>query len=72
MRELRNRARLALEPLANLRIGGQRLRQDLDGDDAIEPGVAGLVDLAHTAGPEGGENLVRAEAVAGLQRQQLK
>ena len=38
--------------------------QDLDRDDAIEPRVAGLVDLAHAAGAEGGEDFVRAEADA--------
>ena len=64
--ELRNRARFTLEPLAELRISGQRVRQNLDRDDPIEPCVTGAIDLAHAAGPEGGENLVRAEADAGL------
>ena len=43
------------------------LGQDLDRDRAIEPRVARLVDLAHAARAEGGEDLVRAEAGAGLQ-----
>jgi hypothetical protein len=64
--ELRDRARFTLEPFAELRVGRQRLREDLDGNDAIEPRVTGAIDLAHAAGPEGGENLVRAEADAGL------
>ena len=42
------------------------LGQDLDGDVAIEPRVAGAIDLAHAACPQGGEDLVRAEADAGL------
>ena len=67
MIELRDRAGFAVEPLAELRIGGERLREDLDGDRAIEPRVARLVDLAHPAGAEGGENFVRAEARARLE-----
>ncbi len=64
MVELRDRAGFAVEPLAELRISGEGFGQDLDGDDAIEARVAGLVDLAHAAGAEGGEDLVRAEARA--------
>ena len=54
--ELRDRARLAVEALAELRVGRERLGEDLDGDRAIEARVARLVDLAHAAGPEGGED----------------
>jgi hypothetical protein len=43
-----------LEPLAAIRIIGKILRQHLDGDDPIEPGVAGAVDLAHTTGGDQG------------------
>ena len=39
-------------------------RQDLDRDGAIEPRVARLVDLAHAAGADGGDDLVRAESGA--------
>ena len=52
MIELRDRARFAIEPLAELRIGGEQVRQDLDRDDAIEAGIAGFVDLAHAARAE--------------------
>ena len=65
MVELRDRPRLALEALAELRIGRERVGQDLDRDGAIEARVAGPVDLAHAAGAEGGEDFVRAEAGAG-------
>jgi hypothetical protein len=43
----------------------KRLGQD-DRYVAIQFGVVGAIDLAHAAGPKGGENLVRAEADAGL------
>jgi hypothetical protein len=39
--------------------------QDFDRDRAIETGVAGFVDLAHPAGPDGREDFIRAEAHAG-------
>ena len=41
-------------------------REDLDRDVAIELRVARPIDLAHAAGPEGGEDLVRAEAGTGV------
>ena len=36
-------AGLALEPLLQIGVRGDMLGQDLDGDGAIRPGVAGLV-----------------------------
>ena len=36
MRELRDRAGLTVEALAELRVGSERLGQNLDRDDAIE------------------------------------
>ena len=36
----------------------------LDGDVAAEPRVVGAVDLAHAAGADGRDDLVRAEARA--------
>ena len=41
-------------------------RQDLDGDDAVEVGVAGLVDLAHASGADDLEDLVVTQTCAGL------
>ena len=38
--------RLALEPLLQVGVRGDVLRQYLDGDRAVQAGVAGLVDLA--------------------------
>src|SRR5437899_12275160 len=34
----------------------------------VEPGVARLVDLAHAAGPDGGEDFVRPEPAGNVQR----
>ena len=40
--------------------------QDLDGDGPLQPGVGRFVDLPHAPGPEGGLDLIRAEAGAAL------
>ena len=59
--------RFALEPREPLGVVGEQLRQDLDRDVAIQPGVARAIDLAHPAGAKGGEDFVRAEASPGGQ-----
>ena len=59
--------RFALEPREPVRVGRERLGQDLDGDVAIELRVARPIHFAHPAGAEGGEDLVRAEARASGQ-----
>ena len=46
MLERRDGARLALEARAEVRVAGDFGREDLDRDAAIEPCVAGFVDLA--------------------------
>ncbi len=65
MIELRDRAGFAVEAVAELRISGQRLRENFDRDGAIEARVARLVDLTHAASAEGGLDFVRAEARTG-------
>ena len=62
---------LALKPRDPLRVGGERRGQDLDGDVAIEPRVPRPIHFAHPAGPEGGNDLVRAEAGTGSEGQTL-
>ena len=57
--------RLLLEPAQAIGVGGERRRQDLDRHVAPEARVPGAVDLAHPPGPDGRENLVRAEPRAG-------
>ena len=56
---------LALKPRDPLRVGGERLGQDLDRDGAIQLRVPRAVDLTHAAGAERRQDLVRAEACAG-------
>ena len=65
VRQARDRPRLALEPLAELGVGGQCCRQDLDRDGAIEPRVARPIDLAHPAGAEQRHDLVRSQPRSG-------
>ena len=57
----------ALESGQALGVGADGLGQDLDGDLALEVGVGGAIDLAHSAGAEGGDDFIRAEARAGSQ-----
>ena len=64
MRQRRDGLRLALEPRERRRILGKALGQDLDGDIAIQLGVAGAVDLAHAAGAELADDFVGAETRA--------
>ena len=56
--------RFPLKPRHSFRISNEGLRQDLDGDIAIEPRVARPIHFTHPASPKGGENLVRTEARA--------
>src|SRR5450759_5368689 len=48
-------SRLALEAVGELLLG------DLDGDRAVQPRVARSVHVAHAAGADGREDLVRTE-----------
>src|SRR5262249_475784 len=68
VRELRDRLGFALEPLADLLAGTELGGEDLDRDVAVEPGVASLVDLAHAAGGERGNDLVGPEPGSGGER----
>ena len=70
MRELRDRLRLPLEPLANLGGGRQMLRQHLDRDGALEPRVPRLVDLSHPPGAERRQDLVGTEFCSGGEAQE--
>jgi len=67
VRQLRDRARLAVEPPAELRIGGKGLGQDLDRDRAVEARVARTIHLTHSAGANRGDDLVRSEPCSGDQ-----
>ena len=49
VRQRGDRARFGFETPAHLGIGGDVRRHDLDRDVAVEPRVAGAIDLAHAA-----------------------
>ena len=68
MIQRRNRARLAVESLSQLRVGGKMLRQDLDGHVAAQPGIPGAIHLAHSARSQRGHNLVRSKFRSRNQR----
>src|SRR5439155_23089118 len=57
-------AGFAIESIAELRVARQPGRQDFNRDDAIQARIAGAIDFAHPAGPNGRKDLVRAEAGA--------
>jgi len=63
--ERRDRARLAVEALAQLRICGEGLGQHLDGDRPIEPRIARPIDLAHPAGADGADYFIGTEPHSG-------
>ena len=63
MVERREHLRLALESREAFAIAGERVGQDLDRDLASELGVARAIHLAHPAGAERRNDLVRTELV---------
>ena len=67
MAEGRDGLRFTLEPLFEIRISGDVLGQDFDGNGAIQAGVTGFVNFPHSSSPKCGLNLVRAELRAGLE-----
>ena len=52
MRERGHGQRFALEPRQPIGIGGKRLGQHLDGDVALQLGIARAVHVAHPAGTD--------------------
>ena len=57
-----DRPRLTIESLAELRIRGERFRQDLDRDRALQPRVARSVHFTHSTGAKWSLDFVRSEA----------
>jgi len=53
--------RLALEPLLQIGVGGDVLRQDFDGDGAIQSRIPRPVHLSHAPGSDRSEDFIRAE-----------
>ncbi len=65
MRERGNRPRLGFESPPHLGVGRDVRGHHLDRHVAIEPRVAGAIDLAHAARTDGLDDLVLCEARAG-------
>ncbi len=65
VRERGHRSRLGLEPAPHLGVGRDVRGHHLDRHVAIEPRVAGPIDLAHAARTDGLDDLVLREARAG-------
>ncbi len=64
MVERRNATRLLLEAMHSVGVGSNRLGKDFDGDEAVQPGVAGAIYLTHSAFANRREDLVRTEFCA--------
>src|ERR1700680_3084752 len=56
---------LALEPLPQFGAISKMRRQNLDGDDSVEAGIFGAVNLSHPARTHGGGDFVWPQAVSG-------
>ena len=54
-------AGFALEALLEFRIKGKMSGENLDGDDAVEAGVGGTIDLTHAASSQRRSDLIRPE-----------
>jgi hypothetical protein len=68
VRERGDRFRFALESQERRRAVGETRRQYFDRDVPIELGIARAIDLAHPAGADGAEDLVRTEPGSDRQR----
>ena len=67
MAQLGDRHRLATEALAELRVLGKHLGQDLERDHALERRLVGLEDRGHAAPSYLLDDLVRADLDAWAQ-----
>ena len=56
------------KPGAPLGVGGKALGENLDRDVAMEAGVPGAEDFAHSTGADGGDDLIRTETGTWTQR----
>ena len=63
-----DRSRFAFEAGSGVLALGDVAGEDLDGDGAVEPRVAGSVHFAHAARAQWGEDLVRAQLLTYIAR----
>lgn len=68
MAQRRDRTSFAFESGVSFGFFGKMLRQDFDGDSAVETRVARTVNLAHATGAEAGLNFVWTELAARAER----
>jgi hypothetical protein len=61
------RLRLTREARHAIRVGGKHVGQDVDGDVAVQPRVPRPVHLAHTALPDGRDDLLHTDKNAARQ-----
>jgi hypothetical protein len=58
--------RFALESFAQFSAVGEMTGKNLYGNNSIKAGIAGFVDLAHSARTDSGEDFKRAQALTCL------
>ena len=63
--------RFSLEPSEAIRVGSERLGEDLERNLALELGIGGLIDLPHAAFADLGGDGIGAEAGADGQGHEL-
>ena len=71
MIERSEQPRLSIEPRQSIRIERRRGGEDLDRHIAAEPRIARAIDLAHSPGSDGADDLVRSQAGARTQSHRL-
>ena len=71
MIERRDGAGFPFESFSAVGVGRKLRGQDLDGDEAIEPGVPRFIHFAHAAAAEEVQDFVRPETRSGYERHGL-
>src|SRR5260370_25319240 len=61
-----NGARFTIESFAQFGTIRKMRRQNFDGNNAVEPCVAGAIHFSHPARTDSGEDFVRSESSSGL------
>ena len=69
MIERGQRLRFAGKTRQTIGVAGEEVRQDLQRDVTIELGIPSAIDLAHAAGADGGDDLVRSKSCSRGKRQ---
>ena len=67
-----DRVRFTLEARAAVHVQHPAAREHLNGDEAIQTQIPGLVHLAHSARADGGDDFVRTESSASAEQHWVK